>query len=425
MKQLRYYFEEASGYVRKWFGGDKVLWITVLILSMFSITGVYSASSYMASDLNVSKLEIFGKQFAFVLGGWGILLIACFIHPKYYRKYSYVLFAAGIALMLALFIPGLRAEQNGAIRGIKFFGFTIQVFEIAKVAIIIYLARTLEISSIDSWKDYLLKLLVPIGLTCALVLRGSFSAALFIAMICFIILWVNRVKWKFLAATIAAGIGIVLGGYGIYSATKHWDNPIFVRFGTAESRIEKFIESAKGEEIDRTSMSKSEYEAYLDENRQSENAKISIHEGGLLGKGPGKSTQRYALSMAFSDFIYAFLIEEYGSITGVFIMFLYIWLFARCAQLAVKCNSTFASTMVFGLGLLITCQALMHILVNVRLAPITGHTLPLVSHGGSAFLVFSGAMGMILSVSRAIRPEAAADTEHTTTETETDNESDN
>ena len=129
---------------------------------------------------------------------------------------------------------------------------------------------------------------------------------------------------------------------------------------------------------------------------------VAISEGGLFGKGPGNSTQRYSLSMAFSDFIFAFIVEEYGLAGGSLIIALYIILLFRCIRLTTRCNTSFSSALVTGLSYMIIIQAFIHILVNVRLIPITGQTLPLVSHGGTAYLAMSGAVGMILSVNKQL-----------------------
>ena len=129
-------------------------------------------------------------------------------------------------------------------------------------------------------------------------------------------------------------------------------------------------------------------------------AQIAVKEGKLLGKGPGKSTQCYVLPHPYSDYIYSIIIEEYGIIGGVFVLFLYIWLFYRCVSIVRGCRTTFSAITVGGLGGVIVIQAMLHILVNVGIFPVTGHTLPLVSLGGTSFVIISGAFGIILSVSR-------------------------
>ena len=174
----------------------------------------------------------------------------------------------------------------------------------------------------------------------------------------------------------------------------------FNRIGTAQSRILNFAGGHDNEDAASEALSKEELEKIKDTKRQSENAKIAISQGGLIGKGPGKSTQRYSLSMAFSDFIFAFIVEEYGLLGGGFVILLYIIVLFRCIRMTRKCSTTFSEALILGLAWLIALQAMLHIFVNVGLLPVTGHTLPLISHGGTAYLVLSGAMGMILSVSR-------------------------
>ena len=131
-------------------------------------------------------------------------------------------------------------------------------------------------------------------------------------------------------------------------------------------------------------------------------AKVAVSSVGILGKGPGKSTQRYVLPHPYSDFIYAIIVEEWGLIGGVVVLMLYLWLLFRCMTLAYACTKVFSMMLVIGLGLTISLQALLHMMVNVTLIPVTGHTLPLVSLGGTSLVIMGGAFGIILSVSRTI-----------------------
>jgi cell division protein FtsW len=120
----------------------------------------------------------------------------------------------------------------------------------------------------------------------------------------------------------------------------------------------------------------------------------------MLGKGNGNSTQKYCVTNIYGDYMYSFIIEEYGLIGGIFILILYVSMLARSSIIARMCKDDFAKFVLGGLSLLITGQAFMHILVNVDIGPMTGQTLPLISHGASAFLVFCIAFGIILSISR-------------------------
>ena len=143
----------------------------------------------------------------------------------------------------------------------------------------------------------------------------------------------------------------------------------------------------------------------LDKIKQPYSAKIAIHEGGIIGKGIGGSTQKYVVSNIYGDYMFSFIVEEYGLLGGILIILLYVSLLARGSLIASKCSNEFAKIAVGGLSILITAQAFMHMLVNVDIGPMTGQTLPLISHGSFAFLVFCIAFGVILSISRMTRDE--------------------
>lgn len=397
--------------------GDRGIWVVVLLLSMISIVAVFSSSTYIANKAGESKLLVFFDQIKVVLAGF-CALIACYLIPmRWYRRLSFVLFGISVAMLLGLYIPSLRAEVNGAVRGLKIAGRTIQVFEFAKIGLILYLAKAIEYwkDSINTFKDFALKLLLPVVGVCLLVVGNSFSSALLFGVISFMVMFFMQVKFKYIWISLAGAAALIILMFGIYNAffsgsTKAPEQQssvakLFNRFGTVQSRILNFSSDPTDAEIE--AMSDEQKTKLIDEIRQSENAKIAISEGKIIGKGPGKSTQRYSLSMAFSDFIFAFIIEEYGLLGGCLIMLLYIIFLYRCIRIATKCTTLYTSSLVLGLGFLITTQAFLHILVNVRLIPITGHTLPLVSHGGTAFFVLSGAFGIVLSVSKRVAEQEA------------------
>ena len=391
--------------------GDRVIWILVVLFAMISIAAVFSSSSFLASSNGTTKVAIFLEQTKSVLLGFAALLICYLVPLRWYRTLSFVLYGGTVVLLLMLFVPGLRSEANGAVRGIKVFGRTVQVFEFAKVGVILYLAKALERwgDQLDDFKQFALKIILPVGVVCLLILFNSFSSALLIAMISFLILFFMDVSLKNLAITAGAVIVAILLMFGVYHAffagkperQKSAVGKVFNRFGTVESRLTAHFDKEEEEES-LEGLSRTEIQQRKDKDRQSENAKVAISEGGIFGKGPGKSTQRYSLSMAFSDFIYAFIVEEYGLLGGSVVILLYLIFLFRCIRLCQRCKATYSSVLIAGLSFLIATQAFLHILVNVRLFPITGHTLPLISHGGTAYLVLCGAFGMILSVNRQL-----------------------
>lgn len=390
--------------------GDKGIWIIVILFALISILSVFSASSFLASEGGVAKTKIFLEQSRSVCFGFLALYICYLIPLRWYRSLAFIVFGISVVMLVLLYIKPCRVEMNGAVRGLKVFGKTVQVFEIAKVGLILYLARALEFweYDLDTFKDFYLKIALPIFAVCALVVPNSFSSALLFGGVAMLVLIFMDVKWKYILSMVAVVIAVAALYYGTYCALfkgRTMDEgsvaaKVFNRIPTVEKRVARFFSGE--EETDFSQMSKEEQKEYIDENRQTINASVAISEGGIFGKGPGKSTQRYSLSMAFSDFIYAFIVEEYGLVGGLVVIALYVIFLFRCIRLCTRCKTIFSGALVVGISFLIITQAMLHILVNVGLMPVTGHTLPLISHGGTAYLVLSGAFGMILSVNKQL-----------------------
>lgn len=389
--------------------GDRVIWFIVAIFAMMSILAVFSAGSFLdkTSDM-MGRTKVYMEQLGSVAMGFAALFVCYAIPYKAYRKISPVFFGITLLMLVMLYIPGIRAEVNGAVRGIRVGGHTLQVFEFVKVGLVMYLSWALDkfSGSLGTFKDFFLKLLMWVLLVCLLVVGNSFSTTLLLGVISMLMFFFMEVKWSHLGITVGGAIACVALLFGIYhlviKINPDNDFTVFNRLGTVEKRIERFASKGDDTTIDLTKISKEEYAKMLDEERQSENAKIAIHEGGIFGKGMGKGTARYSLSMAFSDFIFASIVEETGFIGGALIILLYLVFLFRSISLSFRCPDTYSQALVLGLAFLLVTQAFLHILVNVRLLPITGHTLPLISHGGTAYLVLSGAFGIILSISRTV-----------------------
>jgi cell division protein FtsW len=315
-------------------------------------------------------------------------------------------------------LPFAKAVMiNHAWRAIMVFGFQIHVFEVVKILMVLYLAwavnaykndsfwivnhlssrhEGLKWLDTDAWKK-ILYIYLPILITCGLILLGSVSSALFIGFIMVVTILVGGINIK---KAVLPGIIVVAvcaaGVIGLYKAT---DGKVFNRIGTAVSRLDKSVDYVAI--LNSAPKGSPEYVTARDKILQPYSAKLAIKEGGLFGKGPGESTQRYIVPVMFEDYMYSFLIEEYGLIFGgVVVIMLYISLLARGALIANYCENYFAKTAVAGLVILISGQAFMHMAINVGILPQTGQTLPMISHGNSSFLAFSVAFGIILSISR-------------------------
>lgn len=388
-----------------------MIWFIVAIFAMISIIAVFSVGSFLTKNNPeiMSKTDIWLEQFGSVALGFAALFLCYAFNYNFYRKIAPYVFGISVLMLVMLFVPGLQDERNGAVRGLKLMGHTIQVFEFVKVGLVLFISWGIEKYSKDirTFKGFALRLLVWVIGVCAIIMVNSFSSALLLGVVSMMVFYFMDVKFKYLAITAAGAVALIVLVFGIYHAAlaispKAAEAKIFNRIKTAENRVKNFASNDKDSTADLTKLTREQLEQIDRDERQSESAKIAIKEGGIFGKGVGNGTARYSLSMAFSDFIFAAIVEETGLIGGIVIVLLYLIFLFRCIRLSFKCPDAFSQALVLGLAFLITTQAFLHILVNVRLIPITGHTLPLISHGGTAYLVLSAAFGIILSVSRTV-----------------------
>lgn len=371
--------------------GDKVIWIIVLALSLISIAAVYSSSSSLAFREGKTTFSFLLKQMRFVIFGLTTLYICYRIPLGWYRKFAYLGMVVSIGLLIATIAMG--TTLNDAERWISIFGVSFQPSEVTKIALMLYLAKVIEDRSFDTFKEFALWVLAPLGVTLLLILNGSASTALILGGLSFLILIIGGVKWSHLFKS--AGIAILILLLAVFLNQAFG---LFPRIQTLVSRIENFVVK---KDIDKD-LTPQEKQKLLDKTFQADMSKIAIASANIIGKGPGKSTQRYVLPHPYSDFIYSIIVEEWGLIGGVSVLFLYLWFLFRCIAIARNCTKMFSAILVIALGLLIATQAMLHILVNVSLLPVTGHTLPLISLGGTSLIIMSSAFGIILAVSRSV-----------------------
>jgi len=392
------------------FEGDKVVWIIVLLLFLISIVCMFSSTSRLLKD-GATRLDVVKQQLMVVVAGLAVIIVLYNIKSiKFFRICSSLGFGLSLLLLLLLDlridIPGvLQAQEiNGAYRVLSVEGVQLHVFEVVKVAMVMYLAWAIDMfkhrrlpgkSLSDIWKKTIF-IYLPFLIVFVMILLGSNSSAIIVGGIMFIVILLGGGNFRDMSLLLLSGIVIVGICTGIYKLS---DGKYMKRIGTGISRIfededleKKFLEAKRGTV---------EYQDALDAMRQPYSAKIAVHEGGLLGKGPGQSTQRYMVPDYSEDYMYSFIIEEYGLLGGLFVIFIYISLLARGSIIVRGCGSDlYAKLSVAGLCILISGQAFLHMFVNADIGPMTGQTLPLVSHGTSAFLCFCVAFGIILSFSR-------------------------
>lgn len=388
--------------------GDKVVWIIVMMLILTSIICIFSSTSRLLSA-GQTRLDIVRSQLIIVSFGL-VLIVICYNikNIKVFRWCSQWGFLVSFALLLLLdahvstpFVKALNI--NHAYRILSIAGVQVHVFEVVKVAMVLYLAwaqDALKKGELKGPKKTLHKKILyiyaPFLITVLMIIPGSNSSALFIGGIMFIVILLGGGNFKEMSVLLLTGIMLILLCLGIYKIS---NGRVLGRIGTAVERITD--ETDWEAQFKNSKKNSAAWQDALDELRQPYSAKIAIHQGKLLGKGPGQSTQRYIVPDISEDYMYSFIIEEYGFVGGLFVIFLYVSLLARGSIIVRYCGKDrYAKLTVAGLCLLITGQAFLHMFVNVDIGPMTGQTLPLISHGNSAFLCFSLAFGIILSISR-------------------------
>lgn len=364
--------------------GDKAIWAVAGLLALFSFLPVYSASSnlaYLYGD--GSTLQYLLKHFAHLLLGFAILYGVHRIPYHYFRGLSLIALPVVVILLLVTMAQGTTIEGANASRWIRvpFVGVTFQTSTLASVVLLTYVARYL--SKIKdrhiTFKESLLPLWVPVFIVLALILPANFSTTAIIFALVVILVFVGGYPWKYLG--IVLGVGLLLLTLFVLTA-KAFPEMFPNRVDTWMSRIESFTDKQDTE---------SDY--------QIEKAKIAIASGGIAGQGPGKSIQKNFLPQSSSDFIYAIIVEEFGLVGALFLMFLYLLLLFRLVIVAYKATSVFGKLLAIGVGLPIVFQALINMAVAVELFPVTGQTLPLISSGGTSIWMTCLALGMVLSVS--------------------------
>ncbi|WP_302576375.1 FtsW/RodA/SpoVE family cell cycle protein [Phocaeicola barnesiae] len=383
------------------FKGDKVVWIIYLLLCLISIIEVFSASS----TLTYKSGDHWGPittHILLLMTGTVVVIIAHNIPTRWFKAFN-ALLPLSWAMLIAVFIIG--ALTNGAKRWIDLGFFRFQPSEVAKMATIITVAYILSRLQEENGanKRAFKYILWVTGITCALIFTENLSTALLLATTVLLLMFIGRVPFKQLGSLVGIAVGFVLICVTIIEKVpaQTWDDIGLHRMTTWQSRLENHF---SGEEIPAAKFD-------IDKDAQIAHANIAIASSHVLGKGPGNSVQRDFLSQAFSDFIYAIIIEELGLVGGACVALLYILLLTRIAKIVRKCDNTYFSLMIIGFGTLIVLQAMFNMLVAVGIIPVTGQPLPMISKGGTSTLINSAYIGLILAVSRYVDNQEEAQAE--------------
>ncbi len=364
----------------KYIKGDKVIWTVVVLLSLLSILVVYSsvvALAYRYKNGDTASYLI--KHICIVGTGIFLMYLIHKVKYSYFSRISQIAVFIAAPLLLYTLLNGVSAGEASRWLAIPGTSLTFQTSDFAKLALIAYVARVLSIKQdvIKDFKQGFLPIIIPVVVICGLIFPANFSTAALLFLTCLVLMFVGRMNAKHLWLLIASGV--VLGALFVALI---WNFPDATkRSRTWKARIENFINGDS------------------ESNFQAEQAKIAIARG-IVPQGPGNSISRNFLPQASSDFIFAILIEEWGLITAVIIVFLYIVLLFRGVRIANKSERTFGSLLAIGLTFSLVFQAMINMAVAVNLFPVTGQPLPLISMGGTSIWFTSISIGIILSVSR-------------------------
>ncbi|MEM9258545.1 MAG: FtsW/RodA/SpoVE family cell cycle protein [Bacteroidota bacterium] len=371
--------------------GDRVIWAIIVLLAIISMASVFSSASYLAYKERGGAISYYLIKHGLFLGFGMLIIYVC--HLLAYTKFSR--WAPGL-LVVAFFILGLTmwlgVDINNARRWLKipFVGLTFQGSEFAKLALIIFVARSIGSKQdvIKDFKEAFLPIILPVIGVCMLIAVNDLSSALMLFLICILMMIVGRVALQYIVMLILLGIMVFSLMVMIGARYPH----LIPRATTWENRIETFFNPDM---------------ASADERYQITKAQIAIANGGIIGVGPGNSTQRNYVPSAHADFIYSIIVEEYGAIGGILVIGLYVLLFFRIVRLVTKSSKAFGAMVAFGIGLALLLQAFFNIAVNLDLVPVTGITLPMISMGGTSVLFTCISFGIILSVSKYIEAVTA------------------
>lgn len=380
-------------FVGKLFKGDRVIWIIFLFLCLISIVEVYSASSTLTYKSGNHWAPI-TNHIVILTVGVVIVLIVHNINYKWYQVLPVILVPASAVLLAAVSLLG--AMTNGAARWMNIFGIQFQPSEIAKMAVVIATALILaKMQEENEANRKAFKYIMWIaGVICLLIAPENLSTAMLLFGVVVLMMFIGRIPTVQLGKLfgVLAIAGILGAGtlIAIPSQTLH-NTPGLHRLETWQNRFKNFFENKDAvppEKFD------------IDKDAQIAHANIAIATSHVVGKMPGNSVQRDFLSQAFSDFIFAIIVEELGLLGGIFVVFLYICLLVRAGKIAKKARGNFATFLVMGIALILVVQAVLNMCVAVGLFPVTGQPLPLISKGGTSTLINCVYIGMILSVSR-------------------------
>ncbi|WP_010663111.1 FtsW/RodA/SpoVE family cell cycle protein [Marinilabilia salmonicolor] len=382
-----------SSFVRKYIKGDQTIWVIVVFLALVSLLTVYSATGSLAYKTQGGNTTYFMfKQLTFLLMGIGVIVVVHHIPYKYFVIFSVPALYISIAMLGLTLVSGQNLNEASRWFTVPGIGISFQPSEMAKLALIVYVARVLAQHQRDDGptEGAFWPIMIHAGIVCLLIFPENLSTSVLLAGVVMLMMFLGRVPFKYLFFTGFTGLAIV----SLVLILAMNDVVLIDRAETWAARVERFMEDENQED---------EYGS----DYQLTQSKIAIATGGMIGKGPGNSEQRNFLPHPYSDFIFAIIAEEFGFFGAVAVVIAYFFLLGRIGVIVNSSKRTFPAFMVLGLGLMLVIQAFVNMGVSVGIFPVTGQPLPLVSMGGTSILFTCFGLGAILTVSRYNQQEKA------------------
>ena len=380
----------------KYLKGDPVIWMISILMLSFSLVTVYSFVPILIKIEGGSPFYYLFKHFLYVFIGFSAMYIIHRIDAKYIYQISKFSYYLAIALLIFTMFFGVNV--NGADRWIRipFIGLTFQSSDFAKLALILYISRLLvkKEGKLDDWKEGVLPLMAPILIICGLILKDNLSTSLMLFALSLILLFIGKFPWLKLVSIIGGGLALLFIVISIHKGFP--DLNLLPRYDTWEKRIERKTESDPVSKI---------------ENAQADNAELAIFNGSIFGQGVGDGKLKEYLPEAYADFYYASFVEEFGTVSSVLLIFLYLILLLRIIKVALRTDSLFESYACLGIGIHLLSQASINMLVCTGMFPVTGQNMPFLAMGGSALIMACISIGIVQSIAyKSLKGSAAIKT---------------
>ena len=363
------------------FKGDKAIWFIFLALVVISLVSVFSSIGYSAATSNITPEHAFIRHVEFVVATIVVVILMSNFDYRKFSRLSWFGYLLSVVLLIAVLVIGHKTNDagSGMSRWLLLPGnIRFQPSELAKVIIIVYLARLLaqEKDNLKEWPT-LRNIMIPLFIIIGLIVSDNLSTSIIIFLVCFAMMRiapinVNHWRLTILTLVIVGVLALVVG--------EKMNIPFLARSETWTSRIDKWM-NFNEDELSQESM-----------------ARMAVATGRFFGVGIGSTIQARLMTQANNDLIYAIIVEETGMFGGIIVFLLYVYLYIRCIKIAIKCRGDFGRMTVIGLGTLIFLQAAIHMSVSVGALPVTGQTLPFISSGGTSYICMGLALGIIQAV---------------------------